>query len=213
MTEYLAYERLRNAISALGGSLEHRREGGPQGGTWVLELGGYTLHIPCEAARFQDLDRCYRPKPGIPFPGDFGDYTNEIDPAGMAHLFERLVRTSPAMAKSRPTLAPGDQQRLEKRLKERLALSVQRVRKATGYAPTRWLQLEGEYGSLGACQRVLGSCPKDVWSGQLTPLWETKVLGESAEAIALEAEFEKLFTEVERKVARERLKELGFEPK
>lgn len=139
MTEYLAYERLRNAIAALGGSLEHRREGGPQGGTWVLRLGGYTLEVPCEAARFQDLDRCYRPKAGVPFPGDFGDYTDKIDPAGMARLFERLVRTSPSMARTGAALTAQDQQRLERRLKDRLAVATEDFKRVFGYAPGRWL--------------------------------------------------------------------------
>lgn len=215
MTEYLAYERLRNAITALGGSLEHRREGGPQGGAWVLRLGGYMLEVPCEAARFQDLDRCYRPRPGIPFPKDFGDYTNEIDPAGMARLFERLVRTSPSMARTgaaSAALPAQDHQRLEARLKERLAVSTRKVKKTTGYAPTRWLEMEREHGSLGACQLILAECPKSVWVEQLTPMWENNLLRDSVEAIALESEFERLFTDMERRIAKERLKEFGFEP-
>lgn len=211
MTEYLAYERLRNAIAALGGSLEHRREGGPQGGTWVLRLGGYSLEIPCEAARFQDLDHCYRPKPGVPFPGNFSDYTNEIDPAGVARLFERLLRTSPSMARTGAALPAQDQQRLEKRLRERLAISTQKVKREMRHAPTRWLEMEREHGTLGACQIILADCPKAVWVEQLTPMWETHLLGESVEAIVLEAEFEPLFTAVERRVARERLKTLGYD--
>lgn len=208
MTDYLAYERLRNAISALGGSLEHRREGGPQGGTWGLRLGGYTLEIPCEAARFQDLDHCYRPKPGVPIPGNFSDYTNEIDPAGVARLFERLVRTSPSMARTGAALPAQDRQRLEKRLKERLAVATEDFKRVFGYAPGRWLQMESESGTLGACQRILA--PGEYVS-QLTPLWEKKRLHQSVEAIILELEFAPLFTDVERKVARERLKALGFE--
>lgn len=207
MTEYLAYERLRNAIAALGGTLEHRREGGPQGGTWVLRLGGYTLEIPCEAARFQALDHCYRPKPGVPFPGNFSDYTNDIDPAGVARLFERLLRTSPTMARTGAALPAQDRQRLEKRLKERLAAATEDFKRVFGYAPGRWLQMESESGTLGACQRILA--PGEYVS-QLTPLWEKKRLHQSVEAIVLEPEFEALFTEVERRVARERLKALGY---
>lgn len=208
VTEYLAYERLRNAISALGGSLEHRREGGPQGGTWVLRLGGYTLEIPCEAARFRDLDQCYRLKPGIAFARSFSDYGGDIDPVGVARLFERLLRTSPAMARTGPPLAETMQRTLEVRLKERLAAATEDFRRVFGYAPGRWLQMESESGTLGACQRILA--PGEYVS-QLTPLWEKKRLHQSVEAIVLEPEFGPLFTDVERKVARERLKALGFE--
>src|ERR1700683_1017149 len=35
-----AYKRLRDAVEALGGTLEHRRPNEPRGGTWVLELSG-----------------------------------------------------------------------------------------------------------------------------------------------------------------------------
>jgi hypothetical protein len=87
-----AYSRLRLAVEALGGTLEHRKRNKPRGGTWVLALGKKCLPIPSEQAmRFPDLDACYRLKPGIVSSRTWKDHTDEIDPVGLAKLFARLA--------------------------------------------------------------------------------------------------------------------------
>lgn len=93
MGERFAYQRLRDAIQALGGSLEHHRLNEPQGGTWVLELGEHRLEMPSsQSKRYPDLDACYRLKEGIPVSRTWEDHTSDIDPVGMAKLFELLAK-------------------------------------------------------------------------------------------------------------------------
>jgi hypothetical protein len=87
-----AYSRLRVAVEALGGTLEHRKRNEPRGGTWVLTLGDKRLRMPSEQAmRFPILDACYRLKRGITTSRTWRDHTDEIEPAGLADLFTRLV--------------------------------------------------------------------------------------------------------------------------
>ena len=97
--------------------------------------------------------------------------------------------------------------RLQARLRERIANSTVLFKRAFGYPPTRWLQMEAESGTLGACQRILAS--RDFVS-QLTPMWEKRLLGETVEAIVLEREFRSLFTEAELAEAKRRLSDLGY---
>lgn len=75
-------------------------------------------------------------------------------------------------------------------------------------APGRWLQMEAESGTLGACQRILAG---EEFVTQLTDLWEAGRLHQTVEAIVLESEFAALFTDEERALARKRLEELGYE--
>jgi hypothetical protein len=87
-----AYKRLRDAMEALGGTLEYRKSGGPPGGTWELKLGDKQLSFPSEQSkRFRALDACYRLKPGVAVSRTWEDHTNDTDPAGLADLFKRLA--------------------------------------------------------------------------------------------------------------------------
>src|SRR5947207_14412323 len=43
-----AYKPLRDAVEALGGTLEHHKRNEPRGGTWVLTLGNKQLKMPSE---------------------------------------------------------------------------------------------------------------------------------------------------------------------
>lgn len=84
------YERLRDAVTALGGMLEQHKFSGPHGETWVLQLSGKRLPIRSAAKTFPLLDGCYRSKPGAAAsatPNDNGD----INPAGLADLFKELA--------------------------------------------------------------------------------------------------------------------------
>jgi hypothetical protein len=81
-----------------------------------------------------------------------------------------------------------------------------------GVAPGRWLQMEQEHGTLGACKRVLTPASEAQWVRILTPLYETNGLKWSVEAAALKPEFAPLFTDDERAVARDRLQQFGYDP-
>jgi hypothetical protein len=92
-TEYTAaYTRLREAVAALGGSLVHQRRGESRGGTWVLTLGDKCHKMSSERSqRYPDLDACYQLKDGVERTGTWEDYTDDIDPEGVAHLFAKLA--------------------------------------------------------------------------------------------------------------------------
>ena len=92
-TDYpAAYTRLRDAVAALGGSLIHVRRGESRGGTWVLTLGDKCYKMLSEQSqRYPDLDACYRLKDGVERTGTWEDYSDDIDPAGVARLFARLA--------------------------------------------------------------------------------------------------------------------------
>jgi len=96
----------------------------------------------------------------------------------------------------------------EARLGERISEATEDFKKVFGFAPGRWLQMEAESGTLGACQRILAS---DDFVSQMTPLWEKGLLHQTVEAVVLEPEFAPLFSHDEKAVARRRLTELGFE--
>jgi hypothetical protein len=94
-----AYKWLRDAVDALGGSLVHVRRGETRGGTSVLTLGDKLppLRMPSERAeRYPDLDACYQLKDGVVRTGTWKDYSDQIDPVGVAHLFANLVRLESA---------------------------------------------------------------------------------------------------------------------
>lgn len=84
-----AYERVRDAIAALGGMLEQHKFGGPHGETWVLELSGKRLPLRSESKTFPLLDACYRSKPGAAAATPHGN--GDIDPAGLADLLKELA--------------------------------------------------------------------------------------------------------------------------
>jgi hypothetical protein len=82
------YERLSDAIAALGGRLEHHKFGGPHGETWLLELGDKRLSLRSQAGTFPLLDGCYRSKPSAAATSDPG-----IDAYGVAELFRELAKS------------------------------------------------------------------------------------------------------------------------
>lgn len=203
------YQRLQNAFRDLGGELIHEKQDRPQGGAWVLYLGGYTLVIPStQTTRFPLLDACFRLKSGVAASESWEDYTDDINPEGLSLLLQHLLGWPPTMvASSLPkALSASELTRLVAQLKKRLAAATGELIRVLGYS--RFPQMESESGTLGACQRVLA--PAWEYVDQLTPLWEEKILRESVEAIAIEPEFEPLFSMAELKTARARLTEFGY---
>ncbi|MCA9251029.1 MAG: hypothetical protein R3E58_01400 [Phycisphaerae bacterium] len=77
-----------------------------------------------------------------------------------------------------------------------------------GYNATRFLQMVNERGGLETAKDLLS---KKGASEGLTTLWKFNCLDISMEALVLRAEFESLFTDEERKTARQILSSLGFQ--
>ena len=82
-----------------------------------------------------------------------------------------------------------------------------------GVAPGRWLQLERELGTLGACKHLLRDHPESYWVPILQFAYDRQRLHWSVEAAALKPEFATLFTDEERAVAQRRLAAFGIDVK
>lgn len=77
-----------------------------------------------------------------------------------------------------------------------------------GYNATRFLGMLSEKGGLRTAQILLAtSQPSDGY----VALWECNRLDLTVEALVLKPEFASLFTEEEKQVARNRLKEYGYQ--
>jgi len=83
--------------------------------------------------------------------------------------------------------------------------------KTYGVAPGRWLQLERELGTLGACKHLLRDHPESYWVPILQSSYEKQRLRWSVEAASLRPEFAALFTDEERAIARRRLAAFGYD--
>ncbi|HEU5002535.1 MAG TPA: hypothetical protein VFW71_07145 [Actinomycetota bacterium] len=82
------------------------------------------------------------------------------------------------------------------------------LKREIGYSPTRFNQMVARHGGIAAA-RVLLRGP-DASDG-FTTLWEHRRLDRSVEAYVLLPWYENLFTEEERRVAKERLQQHGFD--
>jgi hypothetical protein len=96
-------------------------------------------------------------------------------------------------------------------LRQWLAESTADFVKTHGVAPGRWLQLEREFGTLGACKLLLRDHPESYWVPILQVSYEKQRLRWSVEAASLRPEFAALFTDEERAIARRRLAAFGFD--
>ena len=76
------------------------------------------------------------------------------------------------------------------------------------YNASRFLHMISEHGGLGTAKRLLVS---DEIQYGFTELWLCDRLDLTVEAHTLKPEFQELFTEQERKRARERLRDHGYE--
>jgi hypothetical protein len=77
-----------------------------------------------------------------------------------------------------------------------------------GYNATRFLQMITDEGGPAAARKLLHASGV---SDGFTTLWEHRRLDLSVEAHVLRPEFAGLFTDDERRIARQRLKDYGFE--
>jgi hypothetical protein len=112
--------------------------------------------------------------------------------------------------------APGEQDvresaeaELQNRFHDAMVDIYRRAKKEAGYNATRFLQLVGTEGGLRAAQQLLASTRP---SEGFTALWERDRLDLTVEACVLRSEFMPLFSQAEIDVARDRLRQYGYEP-
>ena len=92
----------------------------------------------------------------------------------------------------------------------RAMLSIyERAKRECRYSPNLFLSMVGERGGLGAARALLRA--RTVSDG-FTRLWELGRLDLSVEALILQDEWHPLFSDEERAIARERLREMGYQP-
>jgi hypothetical protein len=99
---------------------------------------------------------------------------------------------------------------LEERFRDSMLSIYVRAKKEAGYNATRFLQMLEDRGPLETARLLINrTTPSDGF----TALWEAGRLDLTVEAHALDPQFEPLFTADERRVARDRLQQYGFNPR
>jgi hypothetical protein len=85
------YTRLRRAVRALGGRLEHHIFHGPKGPTWILTLGGHRRDLPMQSGTAPMLENCY--VAGALDLAD-GEAEGDIDISGLIALLQWMTERS-----------------------------------------------------------------------------------------------------------------------
>jgi hypothetical protein len=96
---------------------------------------------------------------------------------------------------------------LEMRLMAEFQKAIIELQKM-GYTPTHFKKMLSIKGAVDTVNFLLGV---DKYSEGITRIWELKALYLSMEAIIIKEPYCQLFTENQLKVARKRLKDLGYE--
>ncbi|MDE2990210.1 MAG: hypothetical protein OXU21_03965 [Chloroflexota bacterium] len=78
-----------------------------------------------------------------------------------------------------------------------------------GYRPVRFRQMVLKYGGVPAAKRLLGG---PMAQSGLTTLWELDRLDISMEALVVQERWKPLFSDAERRAARDRLSAHGYDP-
>lgn len=99
---------------------------------------------------------------------------------------------------------------LEEQFHQDMLNGCQTLKKECKYNPTYFLQMVREHGGVKTAKLLLQS--SDVQEG-LMKLWELGRLEMSMENVVLQAKYQSLFTDAERKIARLRLEKLNYKPK
>jgi len=97
---------------------------------------------------------------------------------------------------------------LEREFEQEL-IETYKVAAKHGYHATYFLKMIGTHGGVETAKRLLAD--DQVQTG-LFRLAELKILHISVENLVLERKYDELFLTSEKRAARERLRELGFEP-
>lgn len=96
---------------------------------------------------------------------------------------------------------------LEKNFHAAMLDVYHRAKSEAGYNATRFLSMVSDQGGYEAARILLHAA--NVSDGY-SALWERKRLDLTVEAVILESEWHDLFSEAERKIARERLTAYGY---
>ena len=83
----------------------------------------------------------------------------------------------------------------------------QTAKRECGYNATRFMQMVAEKGGVIAAKQLIS---KPGGTDGFATLWECKRLDLSVEACVLKEEYKELFTDEERKMCKDRLKEFGY---
>ena len=101
-----------------------------------------------------------------------------------------------------------DRSGVELEFRREVLAGVARLQREINYNPTRFRQMVGELGAVGAARALLRG--RDASDG-FTTLWANDRLAMSIEATALEPWFAELFTGAERDAATRRLRAHNFD--
>ncbi len=85
-----------------------------------------------------------------------------------------------------------------------------RARTEAKYKATRFLQMLNEHRGIETARILLHS---STVSEGYTALWERRRLDLTVEALILQPQWDELFTQEERDIARKRLQDYGYDPK
>lgn len=96
---------------------------------------------------------------------------------------------------------------LEKQFEQEMIDIYTTAKKECGYNASRFLQLISAKGGLAAAKQLIG---KLGGTDGFTTLWEYNRLDLSVEAHVLKPKYAELFSDEERRMCRERLKEFGY---
>jgi hypothetical protein len=97
---------------------------------------------------------------------------------------------------------------LEGQFHEAMLEIYRRAKSDAGYNATRFLGMVSEQGGYQAARTLIHA---STVSDGYTALWERKHLELTVEALILKPKWHELFSEAERRIARERLAEYGYD--
>jgi TIR domain len=105
------------------------------------------------------------------------------------------------------TAEPRDDENLEGAFHTAMVDVYQRAKREAGYHATYFIQMVSDRGGLATARHLLHA--SSVSEG-FTALWERRRLDLTVEAVVLQERFASLFSDEERKIARDRLAEYGY---
>ncbi|MDF2943906.1 MAG: hypothetical protein K0S01_2764 [Herbinix sp.] len=97
---------------------------------------------------------------------------------------------------------------IENRFNEEMNNIYHIAKKELNYTASRFIQLVAKYGGVKAAKKLIS---KSGGTYGFEVLWENKRLDLSVEALVLRPEYHELFTDEEREICRNRLREFGYE--
>ena len=100
-----------------------------------------------------------------------------------------------------------DLSRLEKQFHQDMIGIYETAKRELHYNASYFIQMVAEHGGLKTAQKLFWTA--DVSSG-FTVLWEHQRLDLSVEALVLQEKYDSLFTDGDRKIARDRLEHYGY---